>query len=249
MQISCLTKLSVLRKISPLRNVFLTTLSAMVRDPKETTQINGVSGCIFNLIPWGVLVILVFGTVIGLIASNWALPGDRLYLIKREIEKTRLNLTSVPSQRIDLEYQYDKERQEEIESLQKRSRVAVVEYPGGFTEVISQNKWQVGDREIIINSNTEITGEIQKGTYITVLGTINPDGSIDAQQILPREYIFKDKLHSVATNQWLVDGVTLLVAYNTVFHGNPGIDSLVQVAALRLLDDQLVARFIEELSP
>jgi len=221
----------------------------MVRDPKEATQNNGVSGCIFNIIPWGVLLILILSAVIGFIASTWALPGDRLYPIKREIEKTRLNLTSVPSQRIDLEFQYDLERQEEVESLQKQSLNAVVEYPGGFTEVISTSEWQVGNRQINLNSNTEIKGDLQKGTYITVFGTINPDGSIDAQQILPREYIFKDELHSVASNQWLVDGVTLLVAHNTVFQGNPGINSLVQVAALRLLDDQLVARFIEELSP
>lgn len=221
----------------------------MVRDPKETTETNPISGCFLNLIPWVVLTVLLIGTVIGLLASNWALPGDRLYPIKREIEKTRLNLTRVPSQKLDLEYQYDRERKEEVDALQKSSQGGIIEYTEGFNEIISQSDWLVGNRTIKISPNTEIIGNVQKGTFITVLGTIDQDGSISAFQVQPRTYVFLDELHSVAANQWLVDGVTILVAYDTVFHGNPEIGSKVRVTALRLLDDQLIARFIEEVTP
>ena len=58
-----------------------------------------------------------------------------------------------------------------------------------------------------------------------------------------------DTLHSVAANQWLVDGITLFIAHDTVLHGEPFIDSEVHVVAYRLLENHFIARIIEEIPP
>lgn len=221
----------------------------MVRDPNQPADRQWISGCFFNLAPWILFAILIIGAAVTLIASNWALPGDSLYPAKRWLEDTRLNLTQVPSQRYELEMKHDIERQEEVNALQSSSKEVTVEYVGGFSDIISDREWKIGERTIKINPDTEISGRVTIGTYTTVTGILEPDGEISAEKIQPREYIFQDELHSVASNQWLVDGLTLIVAHDTFLHGAPAIGSEVKVATLRLLDDQLVARLIEEIEP
>ena len=203
--------------------------------------------CFFNLIIWVVLAILIIGTIIIIFASTWSLPGDRLYPIKRLVEDIRLELTQASSERLSLEMDYDNNRLQELNKLSEQSRSSIVDFSAGFSEVIREGEWLVDGRQVIVFPDSEIIGRVQIGTYVTVFGVLNHDGTISATRIQPREYRINDTLHSVAANQWLVDGITLFISHDTVFHGTPKINSEVQVIVYRLLDDQLIARFIEEI--
>ena len=221
----------------------------MVRDPQQNPEESCISGCLFNLVTWVIILLVLASVIVALVASTWALPGEVLYPLKRLIEDTRLELTKVPSQRLELEETFDQVRLEEVESIMGQSRSELVEFSAGLSEVGPNGEWLVGDINVLIQPDTEVIGQVNLGTYVTVYGMLETDGSVTAGRIKPREYIFTDKLHSVVANQWLVDGVTVLLAPDTVIHGTPAIGSEITVKVIRLLDDQLVARLIDETSP
>ena len=221
----------------------------MVRDPQQKSEESCITGCLFNLVPWVVILLVLASIVVALVASTWALPGEILYPLKRLIEDTRLDLTKVPSQRVELEETFDRVRLEEIETITEQSRSELVEFTAGLSDVDLEGEWLIGDINVMIEPDTEVIGQVNLGTYVTVYGLLEIDGSVTAGRIEPREYVFTDKLHSVVSNQWLVDGVTVLLAPETVIHGTPAIGSVITVKAIKLLDNQLVARLIDETSP
>ena len=217
----------------------------MVRNPQQPSG----ESCLFNLVPWIIISLVLVSVVVAVVASTWALPGEVLYPLKRLTEDTRLNLTRVPSQRIELEEDFDQERLEEIEILREISRSELVDFSAGLSEAKPESEWLVGNIRVLVTPETQIVGQVNLGTYVTVLGTLQSEGYIIAQRIEPREFVFRDRLHSIVSNQWLVDGVTISIAPETAIHGTPAIGSTVEVRAVKLLDEQLIARSIEEIQP
>jgi len=222
---------------------------SMVRDPQEASRNQGSSGCAVSLFPLLLLSIMIGSGIIVAVISNWALPGDRLYPLKRAIEDARLELAFTPRQRLELEIAFDEKRLDEIDLLTEKAMSTQVDYSAVLTDVNNEGEWIIGGKRVIVTPETEVVGQVNQNIYVTVIGILKTNGTIDAERIQPREYIFTDKLNSTALNQWLVDGITITVAHDTVIHGSPVIGSQVRVKAFRLPNDQLVARFIEEISP
>lgn len=220
----------------------------MVRNPRQTPDRNTSPGCLFNLFPLIILGVLFFGALTVAVVSTRSLPGDRLYPIKRYIEQIRLDLTRVPSQRLELEMAIDQTRLDEIEALTEKTHSTSVDFAGGLMETTQGGEWTIGDIQVRIQPDTEVIGKIKLGTFVTVVGTLLSDKSVVAERIQLREYTFTDKLHSVASNQWLVDGVTVHIAPDTIIIGNPKIGSEVTIKAYRSLNDQFIARVIEEIA-
>ena len=220
----------------------------MVRNPQQPPEHEASSGCVFNLVPLVILGSLFLGALIVGVTSTRSLPGDRLYPIKRFIEQTRLGLTEVPSQRLELEVAIDQTRMDEIEDLVAESRSASIDFAGGLMETRQGGEWIIGDILVQVLPETEVIGKIRLGTYVTVVGDLRPDGNVIAERIQVREYVFSDKLHSVAANQWLVDGVIVHIAPDTFIIGKPKIGSEVSVKAYRTLNDQFIARVIEDIT-
>jgi len=217
----------------------------MVHNPNQRSSRD--TPCLFNLIIWILLAILIIGGILTIVASRWSLPGDRLYSLKRLVEDIRLELTKASSERLLLEMAYDNNRIQEVNKLSEQSRSSNVDFSAGFSEVIREGEWLVDGRHVLISPDSEIIGRVQSGTIITVFGVLNSDGTVSANRIQPREYKINDTLHSVAGNQWLVDGITLFISHDTIIQGTPKNNSEVQVIVYRLLDDQFIARFIKEI--
>ena len=219
----------------------------MVRDTQQPAENGCLSGCLFSYVPWALLITGILGGLAVFYLSSRATPGDRFYPLKRFFEDTRLSLTNVPSQRVELEKIFDDERIKEIDALMQVSQGANVDFSAGLIEADENGEWLVGDYKVLVRPETEYVGRVYRGIYVTVYGTLQEDGIIEANRIQPREFVFEDKLNSVASNQWLVDGVNVFVAHDSEIHGSPKMGSEVRIRAFRLLNDQLVARLIEEI--
>lgn len=136
-------------------------------------------------------VALVFGLVATLLlsstglvrASSGALPGDRLYPVKRTWESLRLRLVFHPEERELLESHFEQERLDEIEELLVRGRAAPIEFSGVVTGRQGE-QWQVSGIPLLITSSTRLPAEaVSEGAPIAVSGMTRPDGIVEALEI------------------------------------------------------------------
>lgn len=202
----------------------------------------------FPAIRWplfGILVsTLLIAAIVAIIVSISALPGERLYPIKRVWEELRLTLAGGLSQRIGFEKFYDQNRLREVQSLQQAKRMSEVNLVGGLSQM-NPDEWLVGDLLVVISPSTRLIGQIEPGWYLLVEGELQPDGTILARQVQPREYTISGKLQRIQEQQWLVDGVTIQVPPEAIVMGTPKIGKQIQGKAFRSLDDNLVARWVK----
>jgi hypothetical protein len=130
------------------------------------------------------LAVLVFvltgGT--GLVnASDKAIPGDRLYPVKRSWEGVRLFLVTDPAAKARLEGEFDNERVQEIETLYHENRVAQVDFQG-MVQSQADGVWVIGGLNIAVSPETRLNGEILPGATVRVMG-VTEDGLIKAGEI------------------------------------------------------------------
>ncbi|HEY3312954.1 MAG TPA: DUF5667 domain-containing protein [Anaerolineales bacterium] len=130
------------------------------------------------------LAVLVFvltgGT--GLVnASDKAIPGDRLYPVKRSWEGVRLFLVTDPAAKARLEGEFDHERMQEIETLYTENRVAQVDFQG-VVQSQTDGVWVIGGLNIAVSPETRLKGEILPGATVRVMGETE-DGRIKAGEI------------------------------------------------------------------
>jgi hypothetical protein len=222
------------------------TQSSMVRRKDDQSEGSGSSGCSCGVFLISLLLVFTLALVVGLILSTQALPGDQLYPLKRYSEQVRRLLAASPSQRLELEQNITIVRKAEIEALAADSRSAEIDFSGGFQQVTEDGDWLVGDITVLVPPDTQTVGQITTGTIVTIFGTLENDGRIVARRVQPFEFEFTDRLNSVVSNQWLVDGLTVYLMPDTLVRGSPSLGSEVNVTALVLLDWRLVARLIEE---
>jgi hypothetical protein len=120
---------------------------------------------------------------IGLVtASASALPGGRLYPVKRGWENIRLMFAIDPNTRTSLETQFYYERLSEVTALLAQGRVAPVEFAGIYLQVGGQ-VFVSGIQVIILDSTTLPREEIQIGDAVLVFGTTTPNGTVQANAI------------------------------------------------------------------
>lgn len=115
-------------------------------------------------------------------ASNGALPGDKLYPVKRSWEGVQLAFVFDPQTKIELENKFENVRVEEIKELFFEKREEVVNFQG---PVQSQENgiWVIDGLAVAVEDETECTGEIMLGSVVQVVGETDYD-VIEAKQII-----------------------------------------------------------------
>jgi hypothetical protein len=106
------------------------------------------------LLSLSLVVLLLFISSNGLLnASASALPGERLYPVKRGWENVQLMFVLDPASRSALETQFYNERFSEVTSLLTRGQVAPVEFAGVYLEVFGQ-VYVSGIQVIVLDTTT-----------------------------------------------------------------------------------------------
>jgi hypothetical protein len=146
---------------------------------------NGVFGARFTRLAISSLAMITFlltgGT--GLVnASNGALPGDKLYPVKRSWEDVRLVFVIDKNAKEALEHEFDHERVQEIEELYSAKRIAEVNFQG-VVQQLNDKTWVIDGLNIKIEDQTLFSGDILPGAMVQVIGETD-DGHIKAQRII-----------------------------------------------------------------
>jgi hypothetical protein len=135
------------------------------------------------LLSLSLVVLLLFISSNGLLnASASALPGERLYPVKRGWENVRLLFMLDPASRSALETQFYNERFSEVTSLLTRGQVAPVEFAGVYLEVFGQ-VYVSGIQVIVLDTTTLPSDPIKNGAAVLVVGNTTSVGTVQANSI------------------------------------------------------------------
>jgi uncharacterized membrane protein YgcG len=135
------------------RRAFLAE-AQMIRDTSERRPFTLFPVRLAAVLASLVLVFVFVGSVVA--ASAAALPGDRLYEVKRGVEEIRLNLASA-AQKEQLAKQFEQERRDEIVALLGIDREAEVGFSGPI-ESIQPGAWRVAAVDIGVSADTRVAG-------------------------------------------------------------------------------------------
>jgi hypothetical protein len=119
-----------------------------------------------------VAVVLSTGAVA---ASGTALPGDPLYGLKRTVESVRLQSAGSPTQRAELQREFEHRRVVEANGLLDAGREGEVEFTGIIQE-IQPKAWIVSSLVVQVDANTSIVGTPQINRVAEVRGATGPSG-------------------------------------------------------------------------
>jgi len=108
-------------------------------------------------------------------ASGSALPGDPLYGLKRTVEDVRLQSASSPTQRGELQHEFEQRRVGEANELLDAGREGEVEFTGTIEE-IQPKAWIVSSLVVQLDANTSIVGTPQINRVAEVRGVTGPSG-------------------------------------------------------------------------
>jgi hypothetical protein len=129
------------------------------------------------------VVLLLFISSNGLLnASASALPGERLYPVKRGWENVRLLFMLDPASRSALETQFYNERFSEVTSLLTRGQVAPVEFAGVYLEVFGQI-YVSGIQVTVLDTTALPSDPIKNGAAVLVFGNTTSVGTVQANSI------------------------------------------------------------------
>lgn len=110
-------------------------------------------------------------------ASAAALPGERLYTIKRSVENVRLMLARDPDVRAALETRFYFERYAEVTKLLEENRVADVQFAGVFTRI--NNRVYVAGIPLIVMDEMAAADDLTNGSAVLVVGRTNTAGAVE----------------------------------------------------------------------
>lgn len=114
-------------------------------------------------------------------ASSGALPGDKLYPVKRGWEGVQLVFVFNPQTKAELEHKFDHERVQEIEELYSEKRIEQVNFQG-VVETQQTSIWRISGLDVAVEEETVYAGEIGPGATVQIIGETD-HGIIKAGQI------------------------------------------------------------------
>jgi hypothetical protein len=161
---------------------------------------------------------LLLGGFTTVAASARALPGDRLYPVKRFAENTRLALVDDPAARMELEHSFDHERMEEVTELSAARRAELVNF-AGEVKTVGGNEWVVGGMRVLLTGITQVEADITTGHYVNVQGLLQPDGAVLAAKVWSRRFEVRGVLFQTGPDLWMIAGLEMHVDANTQVSG------------------------------
>jgi hypothetical protein len=114
--------------------------------------------------------------------SASSLPGDALYGIKRTTENVQLQLAFNDSQRTALQDQFSIRRVDEAQTLLIGKRIEQVEFNGQVNSRLTDG-WLVSGINVIVDTQTELNGDILPGEFVEVVGITQANDSVLAVKI------------------------------------------------------------------
>jgi hypothetical protein len=115
-------------------------------------------------------------------ASSGALPGDRLYPVKRSWEGVQLAFVFDQQTKTELEHRFDHERLQEIEELYSEKRIEQVNFQG-VVETQQTGVWRIEGLDVAIDEETTASAGINSGAIVRIVGETD-DGVIKAGRII-----------------------------------------------------------------
>ncbi len=123
----------------------------------------------------------------------------------------------------------------------------------GIIELFSEAEWIIGGNTVRIVNTTVIEGAPVIGWVAQVRALKYPSGALVATFIRVIEPIivvqFEGTIESVAADQWIVDGRTLLITPETRIEGTPVVGGIAEIEAVLKPDGTLIARWIRVYQP
>jgi len=129
----------------------------------------------------------------------------------------------------------------------------------GTVSSIGSGEWVVAGLTFLIDSRTHIDGTIAVGDSVRVHAVVDPDGSYTATSIGPAggnatatpavsgHLEFTGAVQAIASGEWTVGGIVLLVTDRTHINGSPAVGDTVKVEAFVNGDGSLTAQVIQPL--
>ncbi len=189
--------------------------------------------------------LLLLSLLVSLVVSLQVTPQSSLYRLRRLVEEARLVLAGNAAQQLEIEKAIDQDRLAEVQTLIRAGRGPLqVTLVGGLSRK-SNGGWVVGDIPVSVSPETQLIGKIEPGMIIQVSGMLQPDGTIQAQHVQPREYTVRGKIQRIQDNQWIIDNIPVQLSPDTILRGQAAAGSQADFIVYRMLDDRLVARWIE----
>ncbi|MFN3491033.1 MAG: DUF5667 domain-containing protein [Anaerolineales bacterium] len=148
--------------------------AAELRESKTAPQRRAIS--IFSRLAISFALALVFllsGTGL-LSASASALPGDRLYSVKRGWENIRLSFIFDQEARDLLKNEFETERLHEVNKLLSQGRSETIQFTGIFLQANDMN--YVSGVPVVVPANTSLPSN---GEAVIVTGQTNPNGLVE----------------------------------------------------------------------
>jgi hypothetical protein len=188
--------------------------------------------------------LVLAGVLWGYVLTSVALPGNLLYPLKTLTWQAVRALPAGPGEQLARERAYDQARLDEVQDLIALRRQARVEFSGLY-QADAPEQAKISGLRLVFTPQTEIIGQVRSGIWVEASGTLQVDGSLQVEQIRPREYFFQGQLEQLSPDQLVIAGVVVQFGQESLVHGSPMAGSQVQVSAFRNADDSLVARLID----
>jgi hypothetical protein len=198
----------------------------------------------------GLFYLLLAGLLIGAVyvyaKLPATLPGETLYPIKRGVEQIRWIIADDLSRRLELDQVFNTTRIQEVSALLSQGQQQPVQLTGGL-EKMSLDEWLVDGLRVKVPDNLRLVGQVQAGWLIDLAGITQSDGTLLAQSARPHELVLEGKVQRIDDDILLVDGTNIAITPQTSIQGFPQLGSQVRLRVFRLLDERVLARWIEVL--
>jgi hypothetical protein len=115
-------------------------------------------------------------------------------------------------------------------------------------EDIGDDTWEVGGSTVNVTPETEIDGDPEEGSYVEIEGTLEPDGSITADEIdvyeearEPDSVAIEAAIEAIGVGTWMVGGRTIGITSGTQIQGEPKMGYVASVKGALQPDNSIQA--------
>lgn len=182
--------------------------AATLRAPQPSRNAWGLSRLAFA----GLTAVFVFFVGAGSLVSVSAqsLPGDALYPAKQASEKFSLSFASNSAVERELKERYLDRRTDEIRQLIAQGRAEEVVFRGTLTS-IENGRWIVDDIVVLIPDDMDIPDELSHGVKLEIVGEVQPEGWVEAEQVIVKVYKLDGEVKRIEADTWLVDDLEISI--------------------------------------
>ena len=194
-------------------------------------------------------VLIVFLSWRGLlVASAKSLPGDPLYHVKRAAENVSMRVVPNNEAKLNIQAEINERRVGEVITLLKLGRVEPVQFEGVVTEQ-SPDRWIVDGVPVHLNQSTAITGKIENGMVVEVVGQTQPEGWVIADSIWLHSYELIGMVESISSTRWIISGTEVQISHasqlDPAIHIGDKVIVLVEIENNQILHAEAILRLLQ----